>query len=178
MAVAFLWPGALLRYRERYDWVAGYNRASEEEKLEYDIEGLSHHLGNGLMTLGVLILGASLALALGRTGWSLGLMGVFVFVAFLIVVGGQKFTPQARFPQPGESGHTLHRFLRWLLPDRRYRALEASTRQWVYECSCGNLEDYWEAGGVRYKAVGEPRQLRRCQACGRTSFQKVRRRDS
>jgi hypothetical protein len=32
-------------------------------------------------------------------------------------------------------------------------------------------------GGVRYKAVGEPRTMGRCKACGKAFFGKLYRRD-
>jgi hypothetical protein len=175
LATAFIWPGLLLRYTRRYHWIAGYNRAPSDEQQNYDIEGLSHHLGNGLFTIGVCLLGATIAIALGSAGWFMGLVGAMIFFCFLIVVGGQKFTPRARFPLPGESGHTTHRFFRWLLPERSYRAMESGTRHWQYEFACGHTKDYWDAGGIRYKALGKPLELRGCERCGKISMQKVRR---
>jgi hypothetical protein len=167
VAAGLIWPGVLLRYARRYHWIAGYNTASAEEKKRYDVEGLSHHLGNGLITLGCCLLGAAIAIALERTGWLIGFFVAFLLVVAIIIAGGQKFMPRARFPLQGESGHTLHRFLRRLLPEGAYRALEAG--------GCGHAEDFWEAGGIRYKAMGEPRQLYRCKRCGRASMQSVRR---
>jgi len=173
-AALLIWPGALLRYSRRDHWIAGYNAASQAEREKYDIEGLSHHLGNGLVTLGVLVFAASIALALESMRWLAGLLTAFLLVAFIIVVGGQKFTPAARFPASGESAHATHRVLRWLVSEKMYRALEAATHEWEYECACGQTEDYWEAGGIR-KAVGQRRELRKCERCGKTSLQKVRR---
>ena len=160
--------GAKLRYSQAYGLIAGYNTASPEKKKEYDIEGLSHHLGNGLMTMGVLLALGSLFAAWDRVGWCLGIVGLFVFVAMLTVVGGRKFMPNP--PQPGD-----HRFLRAVLSERAFEAVQNGTRQWLFECSCGHKADLWEMGGVRFKAAGEPRQWTACQGCGKITWQKVRR---
>ena len=67
-----------------------------------------------------------------------------------------------------------HKFLKFILPAKAFAAVEAGTRQWLIECPCGHRRDYWEAGGVRYKAVGEPRQWTICPACGKGKWHKVR----
>ena len=165
---AMVFVGAKLRCGRAYGWIAGYNTASPEEKAKYDVEGLAHHLGNGLMTMGVLLLLAGISAALSFLTWCFAFIGLFVFVAFLIVVGGRKFLPNA--PKPGD-----HRLLRALLPDRAFRAVREGTRNWLIECPCGAKADFWEKGGVRYKAVGEPRQWTGCESCGKLTWQKVRR---
>ena len=67
-----------------------------------------------------------------------------------------------------------HRFLRFVLPVWAFVAVRAGTKQWLLECPCGHKSDVWDSGGVRYKATGEPLQLGRCPACGRTTMHKVR----
>ena len=62
------------------------------------------------------------------------------------------------------------------IPRPAVSAIEAGTRKWVIECKCGALQDFWETGTIRYKAVGEPRMLMACASCGKLSLQKVRRR--
>jgi hypothetical protein len=167
-AVILYYFGFRLRYRRAYGLLAGYNTASATEKKKYDVEGLAHHVGNGLMTMAVLLVAAAISVALGSIGWCLGFMGLFVFVAILIVIGGRKFMPDP--PQLGE-----HRFLKAIVPQRAFEAMRQGTRQWLIECKCGSKVDYWDAGGVRYKAAGEPRQLTPCAACGTVTWQKVRR---
>ena len=159
--------GVKLRYCRAHGLIAGYNTATAKERARYDIQGLSHHLGNGLMTLGVLVGLAAVAATLESIAWCLGFMGLFVFVAALIVIGGRKFLPDP--PQPGE-----HRILRALLPERAFEALRDGTREWLMECSCGHKADLWSVGGVRFKATGEPRQWTGCAACGKITWQKVR----
>jgi hypothetical protein len=67
-----------------------------------------------------------------------------------------------------------HRFLRFILPAKAFAAVRAGTKQWLAECPCGHKRDFWDSGGVRYKAAGEPRQLRRCPACGKSTMHKIR----
>ncbi len=159
--------GVRIRYFASYGLLAGYNTAPPEEQARYDVTGLGNHVGNGLITIGTLLALATAAFGLGSSTWTSVFVGLMVGVAFLIVVGGQKFLPGAR--GPGE-----HRWLRRLLPERAFRALETGTRQWLIECPCGRTQDFWDTGGVRYKAVGEPRQLYACSACGRGRWHKVR----
>jgi hypothetical protein len=127
-------------------------------------EILAPLLGGGLMAA-ALAVGAYL---LGGTAWFVGFFGPFVAVVFLIVVGGRKYAPDA--PRPGE-----HRVLRALLPQRAFAAVRAGTKEWLIECRCGHKRDLWEAGGVRYKAAGEPRQYLPCPACEEGTWHRTRR---
>ena len=68
-----------------------------------------------------------------------------------------------------------HKFLRFVLPARAFEAIKSGTRHWLVECRCGMKRDYWDAGGVRYKGFGEPRQLQACAACGKFTWHIVRR---
>jgi len=68
-----------------------------------------------------------------------------------------------------------HKFLKFILPDLAFTAVKAGTKLWLLECPCGHKLDLWDAGGVRYKAAGEPRRRYRCDACGQTTWHKVRR---
>ena len=95
-ALGLVWPGALLRYSRRYHWIAGYNSASADEQESYDVEGLSHHLGNGLITLGACLVAAAIALVLEHTGWFIAFIAGFLFVVVIIIIGGQKM----RFGSP------------------------------------------------------------------------------
>ena len=67
-----------------------------------------------------------------------------------------------------------HRFLKFILPARAFAAIRASTKDWLAECPCGHKQDIWDSGGVRYKAAGEPKWLRRCPACGRSTLHTIR----
>ncbi len=68
-----------------------------------------------------------------------------------------------------------HLFLKFILPERMFVAIKSGTRNWLIECPCGYKRDLWDAGGVRYKGFGEPRQLGKCARCGDVTWHKVRR---
>lgn len=68
-----------------------------------------------------------------------------------------------------------HRFLKFILPAKAFGAVKAGTKLWLAACPCGHRRDIWDAGGVRYKAAGEPRRLGRCPACGKLTMHKIRR---
>ncbi len=176
IALPLLVLGRRIRYGRDYRLVAGYNRASAEEKSKYDIEGLADHLGNGLISLGVLCILMPGAWLLGWQTFARILLGIFLLFSFITVVGGQKFLPHRQHPAPGTPRSGSQRLLQRTLPARAFAALEAATRQWVAECKCGAIQDFWETGGIRYKAVGEPRMLMSCPSCQKLSMQKIRKR--
>lgn len=68
-----------------------------------------------------------------------------------------------------------HRLLKLVLPERVFEAVKAGTQQWLAECPCGHKQDYWDLGGVRYKAAGQPRQLAPCPVCGKRTLHTIRR---
>jgi hypothetical protein len=70
-----------------------------------------------------------------------------------------------------------HRFLKFVLPAKAFAAVKAGTKEWLMECSCGHKQDFWDSGGVRYKATGEPSRLGRCPSCGKNTMQKIRRKN-
>ena len=70
---------------------------------------------------------------------------------------------------------SLRKILEFLLPDRAFSAIREGTKLWLIECRCGHKQDFWEAGGIRYKAVGEPRQLYKYPKCRNITLHKVRR---
>jgi hypothetical protein len=67
-----------------------------------------------------------------------------------------------------------HKLLKFILPARAFVAVKKGTKQWLMECKCGHLRDFWDAGGIRYKAVGEPRQYIKCPECHRATWHKIR----
>src|SRR5438270_13542688 len=61
-----------------------------------------------------------------------------------------------------------------MAPDSMAAGMEAESRSWMVRCTyCGYEQSVWETGGVRYKASGTSRQLRRCPNCGRLSWHVV-----
>lgn len=71
-----------------------------------------------------------------------------------------------------------HKFFSAILPRRLFEAMEADSRTWMVRCSCGFSRSVWEMGGIRYKAIGEPRWYLRCTGCGRRSWHTVSREQS
>ena len=56
--------------------------------------------------------------------------------------------------------------------------MEADSRTWMVQCPvCGYERSIWDIGGIRYKAVGNQRNLMRCPNCGKRSWHKVYRRE-
>jgi hypothetical protein len=54
--------------------------------------------------------------------------------------------------------------------------MEKESREWVSHCACGTTFSVWDAGGIRFKAKGEPKQKMRCPACGVAEMRTVTRR--
>jgi hypothetical protein len=66
----------------------------------------------------------------------------------------------------------LQRFFSLLLP--KSWDLEAESRAWKTRCSkCDHESSIWETGGIRYKAVGNPRKMFRCPHCGKFTWHKL-----
>ena len=70
-----------------------------------------------------------------------------------------------------------HKFLKFILPAKAFAAVEAGTRQWLIACPCGSEQDLWDAGGVRFKGAGRPKQMMRCQTCGKVTAHTVRKKN-
>ncbi len=52
--------------------------------------------------------------------------------------------------------------------------MEAHSRAWGFRCgNCNHRVSIWELGGIRYKAYGNSRALRRCRNCGKISWQRL-----
>lgn len=66
-----------------------------------------------------------------------------------------------------------HKFLRFILPAKAFATIEAGTRKWMIICPCGQEQDLWDAGGVRFMGAGKPKQMLRCQACGKITWHTV-----
>jgi len=49
--------------------------------------------------------------------------------------------------------------------------IEAKSRAWKLICrECGHVTSFWEIGGIRWKAVGNPRKRFKCAACGHRTW--------
>ncbi len=56
--------------------------------------------------------------------------------------------------------------------------MEAHSRAWMLQCpKCGYERSIWDMGGIRYKAVGNSRNLMRCVSCGERSWHQMYKRE-
>lgn len=72
--------------------------------------------------------------------------------------------------------NTLQRFLKAILPDSLAESVETESRAWIMRCPEGHEQSVWEAGGVRWKASGEPRLMAPCSECGKTVWHSLSKR--
>jgi len=93
LSTIFIILGILIHRYKYYTLIAGYNQAPEHKKKQYDIEGLAKHIGNGLITLGVLLIISTLLLYSGLLTLFKVTFFIFLFIVFIILLGSIKFMP-------------------------------------------------------------------------------------
>lgn len=175
LSFIFFVLGILIYKYKWYGLIAGYNLSPDHIKKQYDMEGLAKHVGQGLMTLAVLLTISTALFYFELYGWFNASMCVFIFIALIIPLGAPKFMPeQQRLIKEG-SADAKHPFLRRILPTSAHKSLEKKTRLWIQVCSkCGYKQDFWEAGGIRGGGVGEPRKFQYCENCSKLHMHKIR----
>jgi hypothetical protein len=61
---------------------------------------------------------------------------------------------------------SLQLFLLSIVPRRVAKAMEKESRLWMLVCpECGRETSIWDAGGIRYLAIGNPRRRMSCPKC-------------
>ena len=77
----------------------------------------------------------------------------------------------------GACGKTgWHTITRPATPGSWRAAAEAETREWRVTCpKCGASDTLLNLGGLRWKAAGSSRSLRRCTSCGKLGWHRVAR---
>jgi hypothetical protein len=70
----------------------------------------------------------------------------------------------------------IQRLLTAILPRSWAEDMQAESRSWMVQCACGFERSIWEAGGIRWKAIGRPRRLIKCPQCGERTWHTVYRR--
>ena len=61
-----------------------------------------------------------------------------------------------------------------LMPRTWREAAIADSKLWQTRCSsCGHLSNFWDMGGLRWKAYGEPLTGFPCPTCGRFRMHKI-----
>ena len=69
----------------------------------------------------------------------------------------------------------IQKLLVRLFPRSWAESMEAESREWMVRCACGFGQSIWELGGIRWKARGNKRLLRRCPKCGQVRWHTVSR---
>ena len=67
----------------------------------------------------------------------------------------------------------IQSFFKAILPRSWAADMEAQSRAWKMRCPCGCEKSVWEAGGIRWKATGNPKRRMKCPACGETTWHTV-----
>jgi hypothetical protein len=68
----------------------------------------------------------------------------------------------------------VQRFFTAIFPRAWAEDMQADSLRWMIHCNkCGYERSVWETGGIRWRAYGSPRWLRRCPHCGQISWHKV-----
>jgi hypothetical protein len=70
---------------------------------------------------------------------------------------------------------SIQKFFVAILPQRWAAAMEAESRSWIAQCSCGFARSIWDMGGIRWGAAGQPSRYLSCPQCGQSCWQAVSR---
>lgn len=63
------------------------------------------------------------------------------------------------------------KFFMAILPSAWAASAERESKQWIMQCpNCKFEISVWDAGGIRWKAAGEPRRLMSCPKCGKRGW--------
>ena len=68
---------------------------------------------------------------------------------------------------------TQNFFMR-ILPPAWAEEMRAESQRWILRCTCGHERSIWEAGGIRWKARGNPRRWMTCPQCGKKTWHSLR----
>jgi hypothetical protein len=68
----------------------------------------------------------------------------------------------------------MQRMLQRRTSPELFAAMARESGLWKAECpNCRADTPLWEMGGVRYKALGEPKKRMRCPSCGQTGWMRI-----
>ncbi|MBX3002250.1 MAG: hypothetical protein KF893_27240 [Caldilineaceae bacterium] len=71
----------------------------------------------------------------------------------------------------------IQRFFTRILPRAWAESMRAESEQWMVQCPCGFERSVWEMGGIRWKAVGNPRRRGGCPQCGQVTWHTLQKRE-
>ncbi len=68
----------------------------------------------------------------------------------------------------------VQRFLKAIFPKSWGESMEAYSREWMLRCEgCGFERSFWDMGGIRWKASGNPKKYLKCTNCRVRSWHEV-----
>ena len=74
----------------------------------------------------------------------------------------------------GSGMSRTQRLITSLVPKSWAESMEADSRLWMLQCpNCKFEQSIWDIGGIRWKAVGNQRNLLRCTNCGKRGWHLV-----
>lgn len=57
---------------------------------------------------------------------------------------------------------------------KKFIAMKDESMQWIFICNkCDESSSIWDAGGIRYKATGQPKVSVRCPKCNTVGIYKI-----
>jgi tRNA A-37 threonylcarbamoyl transferase component Bud32 len=105
-----------------------------------------------------------------------------------IVLRALEKTPELRFataaefrtqveaatvPADGRPLSGTQRFFQKWFPAHWFENMQRESQAWHLVCECGHATSYWDIGGIRYGASGNPRKLMRCPACRQITWHRT-----
>ncbi len=67
----------------------------------------------------------------------------------------------------------IQRVTKFVCNSGKFEEIMKESKQWKFKCSCGQISNIWEIGGIRYKAAGNPSKGLVCPFCKKFSMQKL-----
>lgn len=65
------------------------------------------------------------------------------------------------------------KILKFMTSETMFEKFRQESMRYKFDCSCGKTSDIWEIGGIRYKAVGKPKNWIRCPHCGKGAMHTI-----
>lgn len=76
----------------------------------------------------------------------------------------------AKLPDPKSS---IQRLILAIVPRKWRISMIEESQRWMLVCPCGHMRSFWDIGGIRWKAKGNPRKLLRCPSCAKATWHTV-----
>jgi RNase P subunit RPR2 len=68
------------------------------------------------------------------------------------------------------------RLVKWFSSSARFEKMMEESKQWKFTCKhCNEVSSVWDAGGIRYKASGNPKVMLKCIHCGKSGVNEINR---